>query len=91
MAKERVKLSDVIREAVRTAKSRGLSGAAICRGTGIDPAALSRFMADKPGGLSLTRLDAVADFLELRIVAEGPAKRLPRGEPPRKPKAKKGR
>ena len=62
MAKQK-KLSDQIREAVATC---GKSRYRIFKATGIDQAVLSRFMAGK-GGLEMTTLDTLADYLNLNI------------------------
>jgi hypothetical protein len=68
MSKKRIKLSDQVRKAVDASK---ISRYAICQVTGIDQAALSRFMAAAPGGrgLNMKTLDALADVLDLNIVA----------------------
>lgn len=79
MGKTRVRLSDQIRRAV---DDSGLSRYAICKVTGIDQAQFSRFMAGTKG-LSIGVLDALADALDLNIVATG---RLPEI-----PQAKRGR
>jgi len=68
MSKKQVRLSDQIRGAVDTS---GLSRYAICKTLGIDQSLFSRFMADK-SGLSVENLDALADVLNLRIVADAP-------------------
>ena len=83
----RAKLSDQVRQAVNAA---GVSRYRICKDTGIDQAAFSKFMAGKVG-MNLAHLDAVADVLGLDIVAHGPIKVSPRAKAGRKPKAKKGR
>ncbi len=66
MGKKQVKLSGEIRQAVEgfTAMSRN----GLCRELGIDKGLFSRFMAGT-GGLSMANLDALADFLDLHIVA----------------------
>lgn len=67
MKKKRVKLSDQVRRAVDEA---GMSRYAICKTIGMDQAIMSRFMNGK-GGLQQDSLDALADLLELDIVARG--------------------
>ena len=74
MAK-RVKLTDQIRRAV---EASGKSRYAISQATGVDQAALSRFVHG--GGLSMESLDLVAEYLGLNII--GP------GNPPRKAKGR---
>jgi transcriptional regulator with XRE-family HTH domain len=87
MKATRMKLSDQIRLTVNTA---GVSRYAICQATGLDKGTMSRFMAGQVG-LSLPTLNALADVLGLRIVADGPVKVHPRKRAGRKVKAKKGR
>jgi transcriptional regulator with XRE-family HTH domain len=65
MAKTRKKLSDQIREAVATC---GKSRYQIFKDTGIDQAALSRFMTGGRG-LEMSTLDTLADYLNLNIQA----------------------
>ena len=65
MGKKRVKLSDQVRRAVDTS---GMSRYAICKAIDMDQAIMSRFMTGK-GGLSMANLDALADLLELDVVA----------------------
>ena len=84
MMKSKTPISDAVKKAV---KRSGLSRYEICKRAGIDQAAMSRFMAGKTG-LTTTSLDALADVLGLRIVADGPAKVLPADKPGRKPTAK---
>jgi len=67
MAK-RVKLTDQIRRALETS---GKSRYAIAKTTGVDQAALSRFVHG--GGLSMESLDLVAEHLGLKII--GPESR----------------
>jgi len=76
--KRKVKLSDQIRAAV---DGSGLSRRQICRATGIDEGAMSRFMAGRVG-LSLATLDRLADVLRLRVVARSPETIPPQGRPP---------
>lgn len=59
----RLSLTDQIRRAI---DESGESRYAIWKATGIDQAALSRFMAGKTG-LSLDALDVLADHLRLTI------------------------
>ncbi|GAB6167488.1 hypothetical protein JCM19992_34880 [Thermostilla marina] len=74
---KRLPLSDQIRQAV---KQSGLSQYALCKLTGIDKAAMSRFV-NGDRGLSLATLDRLADVLGLEVVAQ-PAKR--KGTRPKK-------
>jgi len=85
-AKRRTKLSDQIRQAI---DASGVSRYRICKQIGLDQALLSRFMQGR-SGLSVQTLDALADVLRLRIVADGPPKVAPPEKPGPKPK-KKGR
>ena len=71
MGKNRVKLSNQIRQAV---DASGLSRYRICKTLGIDQSTMSRFMSGQ-GGLSMEYLDALADLLELDIAT---GKRSPR-------------
>jgi transcriptional regulator with XRE-family HTH domain len=57
------KLSDQIRKAIDLS---GLSRYRICKLTGIDQGAFSKFMAHK-GGLSIASLDDVAEVLGLEL------------------------
>ena len=63
----KIKLADAIREAVRRS---ALSHAEICRTSGIDEAAFSRFLSSSKG-ISLAGLDRLVDVLGLRLVARG--------------------
>ena len=85
MSKKRLKLTDQIRRAVDEC---GRTRYAICKHLDIPQPRMSRFM-ERGEGLSLERLDALADALRLRIVVEGPT-RVPKrtGRPGRKPKRK---
>ena len=65
MKKGRVKLSDQLRRAV---DESGLSRYRICKETGIDQGMFSHFMAGRVA-LGLGNVDALADLLELDIVA----------------------
>ena len=65
MGKHRTRLSDQVRQAV---VESGQSRYAIWRATGIDQGTLCRFVAGKCG-MSLESLDALADHLDLSIVA----------------------
>ncbi len=65
MGKQRVKLSDQIRQAV---DASGMSRYRICKQLGMGEATMSRFMAGK-GGLSMDNLDALADLLNLDLKA----------------------
>ena len=68
MSKQRSLLTGQVRRAIADS---GLSRYAISKASGVDQAALSRFMAGKVG-LTLTSLDALADVLNLRIVVGKP-------------------
>ena len=61
------KFSEEIREAVRAS---GLSQYRICKESGLDKAALSRFMRGQVG-LSVGNLDKLAAVLDLHIVMRG--------------------
>jgi transcriptional regulator with XRE-family HTH domain len=65
VTKKRTKLSDQIR---REVDRSGLSRYRVCRLAGIDEGSFSRFMARKVG-LSLPTLDALAEALNLDVVA----------------------
>jgi transcriptional regulator with XRE-family HTH domain len=80
MMESKTPISDAVRKAVERS---GLSRYEICKRAGIDQAAMSRFMAGKTG-LTTTSLDALADVLGLRIVADGPVNVLPAEKPGRK-------
>jgi len=67
MEKERVKLSEQVRRAV---EESGMTRYAICKAIGMHESVMSRFMNGK-GGLQQDSLDALADLLELDIVARG--------------------
>lgn len=69
MGKKRTKMSDQIRAAV---ESCGVSRYEICKESGIQQAALSRFMAGT--GITTSTLDKLADYLGLEIVVKGKAK-----------------
>ena len=64
MSKQRIKLSDQIRQAV---DASGMSRYRISKELGIAESTMSRFMAGS--GLLLDNLDALADLLELDIEA----------------------
>ena len=68
MDRKQSKLSDQVRKA---ASECGISQYALSRVTGIDKAAMSRFISGERG-LSIENLDALADVLNLRIVAGKP-------------------
>ena len=65
MKRQRFKLSEQVRRAV---KESGMSQYAICKAIGMHESVMSRFMHSK-GGLQQDSLDALADLLELDIVA----------------------
>jgi len=83
MSKKRIMLGDQIRQAV---DASGLSRYAICKALDLNEGGFSRFMSgDK--GLTLANLEAVADLLDLHIVAGGnPRNVAPAAKPGRKPK-----
>ena len=65
MARRRQKtLSDQLRQAIKTS---GHTRYAICKATGIDQAAMSKFMKGQVG-LSLASLEQLTDFLRLELV-----------------------
>jgi transcriptional regulator with XRE-family HTH domain len=63
MGKERLSLSDQIRQAV---EASGMSRYRICKTLRVAESTMSRFMTGK-GGLSMEVLDALADLLKLNI------------------------
>jgi transcriptional regulator with XRE-family HTH domain len=65
MGKQRVKLSDQIRQAV---DASGLSRYRISKALGIAESTMSRFMSGQ-GGLSMENLDALAELLGLDLAA----------------------
>ena len=69
MGKKRHTMSDQVRAAV---ESCGQSRYQICKETGIDQAALSRFMDGT--GITTSTLDKLAEYLGLEIVFKGIAK-----------------
>jgi len=80
MSKKRIMLGDQIRRAI---DDSGLSRYAICKACNFSEGGFSRFMAGQVG-MTLANLDAVADLLDLRIVAGGNPRNVP-------PAAKPGR
>ncbi len=76
MAKKPKTISDQLRAAIENAP---VSRYRISQDTDIAEATLSRFMTGK-GGLRLSAIDTVGEYLGLKLVAEKPAKK-------RKPKA----
>lgn len=80
MSKKRTSVTDQVRRAILTS---GMSRYAICKASGVEQAALSRFMAGKTS-LTLTTLDRMADVLGLDLVVRKPKRK-------RGPKSKKGR
>jgi transcriptional regulator with XRE-family HTH domain len=82
MKRERVTLTQQVRRAIAES---GLSRYGIAKASGIDQAALSRFMAGKTG-LTLASLDALAGVLRLEIVQLGKPAPIPKGRPGRKRK-----
>jgi hypothetical protein len=64
------KLSDQIRRAV---DASGLSRYRISKALGVAESTMSRFMAG--GGLSMENLDALADLLDLNVIARKPPKK----------------
>ena len=65
MKRKPVKLSEQVRRAV---EKSGMSRYAICKAIGMHESVMSRFMNGK-GGLQQDGLDALADLLELDVVA----------------------
>ncbi|TWU17621.1 helix-turn-helix domain-containing protein [Bythopirellula polymerisocia] len=57
-------ISDQLKAAIRKSEN---SRYAICQATGVDEAALSRFLNEERG-LSLATVDKLADFLNLELV-----------------------
>ena len=74
MDKKRVKLSDQVRQAI---EASALSRYRICKEIDLDQSSMSRFMAGA-GGLSMEKLDALAELLELDIVARKRSERKAR-------------
>ena len=70
MARKRTKLTDQLRQAIDAADR---SRYRIALEAGIDHATMSRFM--NGAGLSMEALDAIAETLDLELVARRPAKR----------------
>ena len=70
MAKKRKTFGDQLRHLIETS---GQTCFSISKGTGIDPATLSRFMHRK-GGLSGPVLDTLAEYLGWTVVASRPRK-----------------
>ena len=69
------RLSDQIRAAI---DASGSSRQAICRAIGLDPAVMSRFMADR-SGLSFETLDKLGEHLGLEIRAQKARRRTKQG------------
>ena len=83
MSKKQAKLGDQIRQAI---DDSGLSRYAICKACNIDQGGFHRFMAGK-GGMILANFEAIADLLDLRIVAGGNPKPVAsKAKPGRKPR-----
>ena len=83
MKMKRKSLSDQVRQAV---DESGLTRYRVCKECGLDQGAFSHFMAGKIG-MKLSNLDAVADLLDLRIVAGGNPRNVePNQKPGPKPK-----
>jgi IS30 family transposase len=72
MSKHGDKLSDQIREAVKTVNKAGMSRYRICKLIGIAESTMSRFMSG--GWLGQENMDALADLLGLSIKADKPKK-----------------
>ena len=66
MPKGQKKLSDQVRDAVDTSR---MSRYRICKLVGIAEATMSRFMSGQ-GGLSMKSLDALSEFLSLRVIRD---------------------
>ncbi len=75
MAKKRLTLTDELKAAITTADE---SMGQIARESGIDIATISRFIHGK-GGLSMEGLDAIGNYLGLRIVADKPKSKTKKG------------
>lgn len=71
MGRKRVPLSDQVRKAVMAS---GLSRYRISKELGIAESTMSRFISGQ-GGLSMEYLDALAELLNLNIVAGSPRPR----------------
>jgi DNA-binding Xre family transcriptional regulator len=69
---KRVTVSEQLRRAVEQAP---VSRYAISKGTGIDQAVLSKFVRGERKGLSMETVDALCDYLGLRLVPEKPKKK----------------
>jgi transcriptional regulator with XRE-family HTH domain len=82
MGRKQGKLIDQIR---RAARDCGMGQNALGRKVKIDKGTLSRFVRGKVG-LSMESLDALADVLNLRVVAGKPIKLPPPLKPGRKPR-----
>ena len=69
---KRAKFSEQLRKAVEQAP---VSRYAIHKATGIDQAVLSKFVRGERSGLSMETVDALCDYLGLRLVPEKPEKK----------------
>jgi len=84
MTKSKTNLIDQIRQAVRES---GLTKRGLATLAGIDETAVSRFHSGERG-LSMESLDALADVLNLRIVADGKPRKVPPASKPGRPRKK---
>ena len=80
------RISEQVRAAIR---SSGMTRADLCHRTGLEQAALSRFVNRKTG-LTLASLDRLAEVLNLDLVSSGPVKPVPPKKMGRPPKRKRG-
>jgi transcriptional regulator with XRE-family HTH domain len=71
MAKQRVRFSDELRQAV---DESGLSRYRICKELGVAESLLSRFMSAK-GFLGQETIDALAELLDLHVAAGTPRRK----------------
>lgn len=65
-------ISDQLRAAIAAAGERGVTRYRISKETGVEQAALSRFVRGRQG-LDLSSVDRLATYLGLRLVADGAA------------------
>ena len=72
---KQILLTDQLRQAVLNS---GQSQYAICKATGIDKSALSRFVTGERG-VSCEAMDILGEYLGLRIVADKPKGRAKKG------------
>ena len=75
MKQKYIPLDDQLRQAVLTC---GQSQYAICKATGIDKTALSRFI-NSERGVSMEVMNALGEYLGLRIVVDKPKSNAKKG------------